>query len=245
MASITKRSVTVNGIMIIYSLERKAVKNINLRVRADGSVYVSAPRFAAVSLIDGFVQEKADFIHRAQARMAVKREAEQKQRSMQYKNGDCVYILGHALPIEVIRGSRNSIVYAAEAIRMQVVSLDDVALRQKLVDKLLDKLCQQLFQEVLLEQYALVKPFGAPFPALRMRNMKSRWGSCLVQKQIITMNKKLIHMPRACVEQVMLHELCHFFEANHSPRFYAWLDKLMPDWRERRQLLRDLSAKII
>lgn len=245
MSSITKRSVTVNGITIPYSLERKAVKNVNLRVRADGSVYVSAPRFAAVSLIDGFVQEKADFINRAQARMAVKREAEQKQQSMQYKNGDCVYILGHPLPIEVIYGSRNSIVYAAGAIRMQVVSLDDVALRQKLVDKFLDKLCQQVFQAVLQEQYELVKPYGVAMPALRMRSMKSRWGSCLVQKQIITMNKKLIHMPRACIEQVMLHELCHFFEANHSPRFYAWLDKLMPDWRERKQLLQNLSSKII
>ena len=245
MSSITKRSVTVNGITIPYSLERKAVKNVNLRVRADGSVYVSAPRFAAVSLIDGFVQEKADFINRAQARMAVKREAEQKQQSMQYKNGDSVYSIGHAVPIEVLQGSRNSIIYRAEKIHMQVVSLDDVVLRQKLVDKLLDKLCQQVFQAVLQEQYELVRSYGVDMPALRMRSMKSRWGSCLVQKQIITMNKKLIHMPRACIEQVMLHELCHFFEANHSPRFYAWLDKLMPDWRERKQLLQNLSSKII
>ena len=244
MGRVIERAVNVGEASITYSLERKAVKNINLRVRGDGSVYVSAPRFASVSLIDGFVREKAEFIARAQARMAAKRQAQERLQGKQYNNGDTLYILGQSVSVELALGSRNSIAYAGKGIRMQVVALDDLAMRQRLVQKLLDKLCEQVFQEVLLEQYELVRPYSVPLPALRMRTMKTRWGSCLVQKRVITMNKRLIHMPRACIEQVMVHELCHFFEANHSSRFYAWLDKLQPDWRERKQLLNEWAMRL-
>ena len=103
--------------------------------------------------------------------------------------------------------------------------------------KALDELCEDVFQVVLRKEYELARPYGVPFPTLRMRSMKTRWGTCNFVKGIVTINKRLIHMPLPCVEQVMLHELCHFLVGDHSPRFYAWLDRLMPDWRERRAVL--------
>ena len=170
--------------------------------------------------------------------------AQAKLQGSEYKHGDIIYLLGKPVAIALIPDAKNSVVLAENLIMLYLNDMENIALRQKLVQKLLDELCEQVFQEVLLEQYELVRSYGVPFPALRMRTMKSRWGSCLFLKGIVTMNKRLIHMPLPCIEQVMLHELCHFLVGNHSPSFYAWLDKLMPDWRERKALLNQWAEKV-
>ena len=77
------------------------------------------------------------------------------------------------------------------------------------------------------------------YPQLRLREMKSRWGSCLVYKQTITLNTNLLTCSRRCIEYVVLHELCHFVHPNHSPRFYELLSSFLPDWKQRRQELNE------
>ena len=244
MGRIIERTVNVGRANITYSLERKAVKNLNLRVHADGSVHVSAPRLVPLAIVDRFVGDKAVFIQEARARFKGRQAAQEKLQGSDYKHGDIIYLLVKPVAIALIASDKNSIVLADSLIMLYLNDMDNVALRQKMVQKLLAELCQQVFQGVLLEQYELVRPYGVPFPMLRMRTMKSRWGSCMFLKGIVTMNKRLIHMPLPCIEQVMLHELCHFLVGNHSPSFYAWLDKLMPDWRERKKLLNQWSEKV-
>lgn len=244
MGRMIERTVNVGEASIFYTLERKSVKNLNLRVHADGSVYVSAPRLVPLTIIDRFVLDKAVFIQEARARFMARQAAQEKLQGSEYKHGDIIYLLGKPVAIALILNAKNSVVLAENLIMLYLSDMENVALRQRMVQKLLDKLCEQVFQEVLLEQYELVRPYGVPLPALRMRTMKSRWGSCLFLKGIVTMNKRLIHMPLPCIEQVMLHELCHFLVGNHSPSFYAWLDKLMPDWRERKALLNQWAEKV-
>ena len=244
MSDVTKRSVAVNQGQIEYFLERKAVKSLNLRVHADGSVYVSAPRLVPLTIIDRFVLDKAVFIQEARARFMARQAAQKKLQGSEYKHGDIIYLLGKPVAIALIPDAKNSIVLAENLIMLYLNDMEKVVLRQRMVRKLLDELCEQVFQEVLRKQYELVRPYGVPLPALHMRTMKSRWGSCLFLKGIVTMNKRLIHMPLPCIEQVMLHELCHFLVGNHSPSFYAWLDKLMPDWRERKALLNQWAEKV-
>ena len=244
MYNVTKRSVAVNGEQIRYFLERKSVKNLNLRVHPDGTVYVSAPRLVPLAIIDRFVLDKAVFIQEARARFMARQAAQEKLQGSEYKHGDIIYLLGKPVAIALIPNAKNSVVLAENLIMLYLSDMENIALRQRMVQKLLDKLCEQVFQEILLEQYELVRPYGVPLPVLRMRTMKSRWGSCLFLKGVVTMNKRLIHMPLPCIEQVMLHELCHFLVGNHSPSFYAWLDKLMPDWRERKALLNQWAEKV-
>lgn len=244
MGRIIERTVNVGEASIFYTLERKSVKNLNLRVHPDGTVYVSAPRLVSLAIIDRFVLDKAVFIQEARARFKARQAAQEKLQGSEYKHGDIIYLLGKPVAIALIPNAKNSVVLAESLIMLYLSDVENVALRQKLVQKLLDKLCEQVFQEVLRKEYELVRPYGVLLPVLRMRTMKSRWGSCLFLKGIVTMNKRLIHMPLPCIEQVMLHELCHFLVGNHSPSFYAWLDKLMPDWRERKALLNRWAEKV-
>jgi predicted metal-dependent hydrolase len=71
---------------------------------------------------------------------------------------------------------------------------------------------------------------------MKIRSMKSRWGSC-TGKGKITLNLKLIYMPVDLIDYVVLHELCHLKELNHSPAFYALLSRVMPNWKAQRKRL--------
>ncbi|MBQ2905052.1 MAG: M48 family metallopeptidase [Peptococcaceae bacterium] len=71
----------------------------------------------------------------------------------------------------------------------------------------------------------------------RVKDMKTRWGSCNITKKRIWLNLKLVQYPPECLEYVILHELIHLKVPNHSADFYAELDQYMPDWQMRRKIL--------
>ncbi len=75
-----------------------------------------------------------------------------------------------------------------------------------------------------------------PYPTLTIRHMKTRWGSCSRHGRIL-INLRLIQAPLELIDYVIVHEVCHLKEHNHSKRYYLLLDTAMPDWRERRERL--------
>ena len=186
---IQERTVCAGEKKINYILERKQVKNINLRVRPDGIVKVSASPRVDESQIDDFVLSKAEFILKALERF---KSAETTERQFQE---------------ELVKAKSG-----------QESLLADPA----------------IFTEILDEVYPAFIPYGIARPKLRIRTMKSCWGSCLVNKGIITLNRKLLMKHRECIEYVVVHELCHFIHPNHSKEFYKFMEQFMPDWKERK-----------
>lgn len=90
----------------------------------------------------------------------------------------------------------------------------------------------------LTEQiFPLFSSYGIPFPKLRFRLMKGRWGSCLRKKREVTLNKLVKLLPKDCQEYVIAHELAHLVEANHSKAFYEVLSSVLPDHRDRERKL--------
>ena len=79
---------------------------------------------------------------------------------------------------------------------------------------------------------------GVKAGKLAYRNMKTRWGSCQPSTGRICLNVRLALYPPECLEYVVVHELCHLLERGHGPRFQALMDSFLPDWRQRRALLR-------
>lgn len=88
----------------------------------------------------------------------------------------------------------------------------------------------------LVEQWA--KILNVHPTKIDYRNMKSRWGSCQPETGRICFNIRLALYPPECLEYVVVHELCHFLEANHGPGFHALMSRIMPDWPERKKKLR-------
>ncbi len=81
-------------------------------------------------------------------------------------------------------------------------------------------------------------------PPVKLLKMKRYWGGCSPHGAI-TLNPALIKAPAHCVDYVLLHELCHVEEHNHSPRFYALLDRHMPEWRQAKGELDALSEMLL
>ena len=75
-----------------------------------------------------------------------------------------------------------------------------------------------------------------------LKNSFNRTKENLAKKGILTLNKRLLEAPRNCIEYVVMHELCHFIQPNHSKHFYSFLTMLMPDWKERKVLLEKTAA---
>jgi len=67
--------------------------------------------------------------------------------------------------------------------------------------------------------------------------MKARWGSCITDKRLILINSELIKAPKYCIDYVILHELLHFKYRNHDAEFYNFMTSLMPDWKQRKEIL--------
>ena len=85
---------------------------------------------------------------------------------------------------------------------------------------------------------------GVEYGRITIRMQKSRWGSCSSKKNL-NFNCLLMLTPQEIIDYVVVHELCHLKEMNHSPRFWAEVEKVLPDYKERRKWLRDHEKDII
>lgn len=225
------RRIVLNGQDIEYELQRKQVKNINLRIRQDGTVYVSASPTVSLTVIEKFMQSRSGLI------LSAIEGAKLAQRPLNDPAGDSITVLGRVLPVTVIQGSNQGVEQKNGRLYVMLKDTSDGDKRRQLVQKYLDGLCGEVFCEVLERVYPLIRDCGVKKPEIRLRMMSSRWGSCAYTKGRITINKRLIAYPVAAAEMVTLHELCHFVHPDHSKDFYALMQTLMPDWRARKKLL--------
>lgn len=235
MAQDIIRTVSFEGQTIDYVLERKEVKNLNLRIRKDCSVYVSANSNVPINKVDEFIKSKANYIVASQNKFRLM--AEYAPAPKQYISGESFYVLGRELRLKLIESKKEQIYSDGVYLFLCVKDVENFKRKEKLVNKYLDNLCMDVFGQVIETIYPIFKKYGVAYPNLRIRNMETRWGSCLSKKGIITLNKKLLETPRNCIEYVVMHEFCHFIHPNHSRNFYALLTMLMPDWKDRKAIL--------
>ncbi|WP_406720266.1 SprT family zinc-dependent metalloprotease [Thioclava litoralis] len=95
--------------------------------------------------------------------------------------------------------------------------------------------------QVATEQYAA--QIGQSFSAITLRDTRSRWGSCS-SKGALSYSWRLIMAPPEVLDYVAAHEVAHLVEMNHSPAFWAIVEKLRPDWRAERRWLRDEGGRL-
>lgn len=230
---------------LTVELVRTRVKNVNLRVRRNGSVRVSAPGHVPLAEIERFVASKRDWIE-DRLRM-VQRAAEREHAGLQ--EGDVVRLWGRELPlrIETVKTAREEAAFqAGEALIVRLLSRwqgnDEVCRehRAKLVDALLRTQLQEALPPLLQRYEAQV---GVHASQVRIRRMRTRWGSCNTRTKAITINLQLAELPPKCLEGVVVHELCHLIEPNHGSGFYALMDRHFPTWREVRAQLRSATRR--
>ena len=98
--------------------------------------------------------------------------------------------------------------------------------------------CLRKFNRIAEKVYHLVADKVKPQPQMYVRDYKSRWGVCYYKRNYIVLNKQLFTKPEAAIEYVILHEYVHFLAPNHGAQFHKILRELMPDYKERKKLLK-------
>lgn len=221
-----------------YILERKNVKNINLRVKPDCTIYVSAPNRVSVREIESFIRSRSRYIRRATEYFRTRPKTERTE--LKYVSGERIKLLGTDVEIKVVQDTSEYSERDGSNLYIHVKDKDDEERRKKIFSAWLDEICREIFTEVMHDVYEKFSEYSLVFPQLKLRTMTSRWGSCHPYKKIITLNRRLIEAPRHCIEQVVVHEFCHFVHPDHSKDFYALLQRIYPEWRYSKAVLESL-----
>jgi len=106
-----------------------------------------------------------------------------------------------------------------------------------------EKIITEFYRKLIKTETALLLPIwekktGLKVTSWQIKNTTSRWGSCKKNKGMICLSLLLAKKPKECLEYVILHELIHLIEIKHNERFYMFVSKYMPNWKEIKKLLK-------
>lgn len=228
---------SAQGESIVYELTRKTVKNVNLRIRPDGSVAVSANRRVTLTFLDDFVRSKAEFIRAARERCKTRAGNSEKQ----YTTGEKIPFCGEMLTLFVHpRQSRQCIVRrAGETLELYAPVDSSKEQRAAAIGHWYEREAAAYLPALCRRWYPPFAAKGIAYPVLRIRKMTSRWGVCQPKNGIITLSTMLMQVPEEAAEYVVVHEFAHFLVPNHSAQFYAAVASVLPDWKARKAMLKD------
>jgi len=225
------QNLIIEGINV--QLVRKRVKYLRLVISPpEGRVRVSVPAYLPDDLVWMFLQARLDWIREKQARFA----GSIGQISPQFITGEQHWLFGKACTLEVIeRAGTQRVSGQGDSLVMSVRPGSSAVGRGKLLDDFYRAELKCLLPGLLDKWQARV---GRTVTAWGIKKMKTRWGTCNVNKRRIWLNLELAKRPLAALEYVVVHELVHLLERGHNERFRSLLDCFMPDWREQRAALR-------
>ena len=244
------------------NVQHKKIKKIYLKIcNKNGNAILCAPLNISENFIVNFITEKLQWIKANQQKIRLKKQSS----NIEYNEFDNIKFLGKDYQIKLLKSSKKPKVYLINNQNMisktyheilqfdlfysspiiqnsssnQIIfdSIEDLTKIQKI--KLLEKFYRQNLQEILQDltkKWQEILQIKANFVGIK--KMRTRYGSCNARKKNIWISLNLIHYSIGCIDYVLLHEFLHFFEQNHGKKFYALMNKFMPEWQNYQKILR-------
>jgi len=220
-------SITIrNNIQII----RKDVKNIILKVKPTCEVILTAPLLTTDEHIEYILKKRENWISK---KIAFYQEYDKPQKK-EYVSGENVKYLGKNYRLKIIQSEDESIKLQRGYIQIFIKDTDNFEKKKKLLNEWYLLKSQNYFKKIIAKYSKLL---NVEVKNIRIRQMKTRWGSCNSHKSYINLNIELIKKPSYAIEYVIFHELTHLIYPNHSKEFYNYLTTYMPDWKKRKERL--------
>lgn len=215
----------LDGIEI--KVDKKRIKNIYIRIKPPaGEVVISAPLHMRDEDIYSFAESKLEWIKN-------RRRKYEGAGSLRLVSGEKIYLWGspYALVIKEGRGRAEAsgesiIIYAPQDSSFEQRRAELNSLYRRELSKNISELAPQWEQRT-----------GLFADEWRIRDMKTRWGSCNTVRRRIWLSLGLVEKPVCCLEYVIVHELCHLLVPNHGADFKALMDRFYPDWKKVKKLL--------
>ena len=191
----------------------------------NGKVTVSAPNSMSDEAIERFVRTKASWIKKQISEF----DNQRRQSVREYVSGETLYVWGKRYYLHTEYGNKNSLVLHTDKAILTV--------REKSTAEQRENYVRKWFRDILKTEIARVLPKYEKITGLQatdwqIKYMTTRWGTCNPKTGKIWLNLQLAKKTPECLEYVILHELIHLTEKNHSERFVSLMDKYMPMWRE-------------
>lgn len=216
-----------------YTLTRKNVRRINLRIKKDGKVCVSAHRRVPIAEIQAFIKSNEKFIYKAIRRA----KSFSVEKPFGFTVGETVRFSGKDYKLFIAICNKESLSVQGGNIVLSVKRADSPDYIRRAFIKLLKDKCEETVLSFCKKAYPEYVKFGVEFPEIRFRAMSSRWGSCNYVKNVLTFNYALVCTDALCVEYVVYHEFTHFLIHNHSKEFYSRLSDFFPDCKKARNVI--------
>lgn len=234
MTSIKTSQLCVGGIEA--TIERKAkLKNFYIRVLPpDGRVVVSCPAYMQDEQIGQLVTARLSSIVKHKTKIM---QCE-RQTARHYVSGETHYVWGKAYKLRVTHEPGKAQVYK-QGIHLILNVPEDVdeAKRESVLTEWYRAELKRVIPDMMERLTSLM---GLSISTWGVKKMKTRWGTCNTADRRIWLNLNLAKKPLPCLEYVIVHELCHLLERNHTARFYALVEQYLPQWRETHRLLNEL-----
>jgi len=197
-------------------IEMKNNKNTYIRVKDDLKIYVSTNKWTSERHIEKLLKENA-----ASIRSMLQKKIKKHEVNNTFK------ILGRECSVLVMSSIKEPELYE-----------NKFYIKDNNIDKYVREYAYNIFKDRLDNIYSKIRE-RIPYPELKIRKMTSRWGVCNRKNNSITLNLELIKKDIRYADYVIVHELCHFIEFNHSKRFWDIVNKYSPDYKDIRKEMRD------
>lgn len=224
------------------TIARKAIKHLYLRLDAHGNLRVSAPLSMSDEVIFAFIAEKRDWIARKQRQMREKQRETARHQSADNPDKPSTFTLfGEDYPIHYRQGRRHAVelIDGVCEISLKSSQQSSNAPSHSVCEKLLREFHRAQLLPVLhrfVEHYQPI--IGVTVAEIRTKQMKTKWGTCNIRDRRLWFNVQLARFPVASIEYVVVHEMTHLLERYHNRRFYALVEKALPDWQRHDDALR-------
>lgn len=203
---------------------RRAKKYI-LRVRPDGTLRVTIPRGGSRREAEAFVHSQRQWAEQQRARVAAQ------YAPIEWHAGDTIMLHGEPIVLRVVRTGEASLLTIG-SVRVQVP--DGVVDLRPAAERALRAIATR---SLVPRLHALAEANGLAVKRVSIRNQRSRWGSCS-RRGVIALNFRLVQMPPGVCEYVLLHELMHLRQQNHSRAFWRLVQEVCPSFRDAERWLR-------
>lgn len=225
--------------VIDYELTYSSRKTLGIRVYPDKTVVVDAPVGSQIVEIEQKVHKRAGWILRQQRLFQT--YPSPKSLPNRYVSGESYRYLGRQYRLKIIEDIVQRVILSGGYLKVYTPNTADKLQIARLLEQWYQHRARRIFAERLALCFPRVEALGVHFPELTIRKMKLRWGSCSSSGRI-SLNPILIQMPKPLIDYVILHELCHLKQPSHSAAFYALLERVLPDWRDRREKLNQVEV---
>jgi len=211
---------------------KKDVKHINLKVKPNGEVILTAPSDSKERDIAYVLKKRAGWIDKKIAFFQENQQVQEKE----YVSGENFCYLGRNYRLKVIESKEEGVKLQRGYLQVFVKDTANLERKKRLVRAWYMVKAEIHFLKAIEKYTPIVKQEIAN---IRIREMKTRWGSCNPAKGYINLNLKLIEKPTECIEYVVFHELAHLVHTDHSAKFYSYLNLFMFDWKKRKDKLEE------